>query len=99
MAADGFRPAAQGAGCVCAPGHRAALAILAKHDLIDRRVRRLCAQAHHLHDEDARTISASLDLLFLAKAIERIGDHSKNIAELIIYLVEGKDVRHQALEH
>ena len=49
--------------------------------------------------EDARTISASLDLLFLAKAIERIGDHSKNIAELIIYLVEGKDVRHQALEH
>jgi hypothetical protein len=48
--------------------------------------------------EDARTISPSLDLLFLAKAIERIGDHSKNIAELIIYLVEGKDVRHQTLE-
>jgi phosphate transport system protein len=62
------------------------------------RVRRLRAQAHHLHDGRARTISPSLDLLFLAKAIERIGDHSKNIAELIIYLVEGKDVRHQALE-
>ena len=45
--------------------------------------------------EDPRTISASLDLLFLAKAIESIGDHSKNIAELIIYLVKGKDVRHQ----
>ena len=44
-----------------------------------------------------RTISASLDLLFLAKAIERIGDHSKNISELIIYLVEGQDVRHRAL--
>ena len=38
-----------------------------------------------------------LDLLFLAKAIERIGDHSKNVAELIIYLVEGKDVRHQTM--
>ena len=48
--------------------------------------------------EDPRTISASLDLLFLAKAIERIGDHSKNVAELIIYLVEGKDVRHTTLE-
>ena len=48
--------------------------------------------------EDPRTISASLDLLFLAKAIERIGDHSKNVAELIIYLVEGKDVRHQTMD-
>jgi phosphate transport system protein len=44
--------------------------------------------------EDPRTISASLDLLFIAKAIERIGDHSKNIAEFIIYIVKGEDVRH-----
>ena len=42
--------------------------------------------------EDPRTISASLDLLFLAKAIERIGDHAKNIAEFIIYIVKGADV-------
>jgi len=48
--------------------------------------------------EDPRTISPSLDLLFIAKAIERIGDHSKNVAELIIYLVEGTDVRHTSLE-
>ncbi|WP_338860859.1 phosphate signaling complex protein PhoU [Mycetohabitans rhizoxinica] len=44
--------------------------------------------------EDARTISVGLDLLFVAKAIERIGDHAKNIAEFIIYIVKGKDVRH-----
>ena len=44
-----------------------------------------------------RTISASLDLLFLAKAIERIGDHSKNIAEFIIYIVKGADVRHTSM--
>ena len=44
--------------------------------------------------EDPRTISASLDLLFIAKAIERIGDHAKNIAEFIIYIVKGEDVRH-----
>ena len=49
--------------------------------------------------EDPRTISASLDLLFLAKALERIGDHAKNIAEFIIYVVKGADVRHSPMEH
>jgi hypothetical protein len=48
--------------------------------------------------EDPRTISPSLDLLFLAKAMERIGDHAKNIAEFIIYVVKGADVRHTAME-
>ena len=43
---------------------------------------------------DPRTISSSLDLLFVAKAIERIGDHAKNIAEFTIYVVKGADVRH-----
>jgi phosphate transport system protein len=46
--------------------------------------------------EDPRTISASLNLLFLAKAIERIGDHAKNIAECTIYVAKGADVRHMA---
>ncbi len=48
--------------------------------------------------EDPRQISPSLDLLFLAKAIERIGDHAKNVAEQIIYIVDGSDIRHQKLE-
>jgi len=47
--------------------------------------------------EDARTISPSLDLLFLAKSIERVGDHAKNIAEQIIFIVKGEDVRHSPL--
>ena len=48
--------------------------------------------------EDPRTISASIDLVFVAKAIERVGDHAKNLAEQIIYIVKGTDVRHNSLE-
>jgi phosphate transport system protein len=48
--------------------------------------------------EDPRTISPSLDLLFLAKSIERVGDHAKNIAEQIIFIVKGEDVRHTSMD-
>ena len=48
--------------------------------------------------EDPRTISPSLDLLFLAKSIERVGDHAKNIAEQIIFIVKGEDIRHTSMD-
>jgi phosphate transport system protein len=48
--------------------------------------------------EDPRTISAALEIVFIAKSIERIGDHAKNIAEAVVQLVMGKDVRHATAE-
>ena len=44
--------------------------------------------------EDPRTISHSIDVIFIVKALERVGDHSKNIAEYVVFLVRGRDVRH-----
>jgi phosphate transport system protein len=47
--------------------------------------------------EDPRTISLSLELMFVAKSLERIGDHSKNVSQNVIYTVKGKDVRHSSI--
>lgn len=44
--------------------------------------------------EDPRTITTSLDIITIARAIERIGDHAKNVSEQVIYVVEGRDIRH-----
>ncbi|MBF5005800.1 phosphate signaling complex protein PhoU [Diaphorobacter caeni] len=77
---------------------KAALDILKEDDLIDKEFDGFVRKLVTYMMEDPRMISPSLDLLFLAKAIERIGDHSKNVAELIIYLVKGKDVRHTAMD-
>ena len=48
--------------------------------------------------EDPRVISRSIDLMFVARSIERIGDHCKNMAERVIYMVHGADVRHQGVK-
>jgi phosphate transport system protein len=77
---------------------QAAVAILKEDDLIDREFGGFVRKLVTYMMEDPRMISPSLDLLFVAKAIERIGDHAKNIAESIIYVVKGTDVRHTSME-
>jgi len=74
------------------------LSILKEDDLIDKEFDGFVRKLITYMMEDPRTISSSLDLLFVAKALERIGDHAKNIAELIIYIVKGEDVRHSSIE-
>ena len=76
----------------------AALSILKEDDQIDAEFDGFVRKLITYMMEDPRTISASLDLLFVAKAIERVGDHAKNIAEFIIYIVKGADVRHSPMD-
>ena len=71
-----------------------ALELIAQDAVIDHEYRSIMRNLITFMMEDPRTISAALDTMWVAKAIERIGDHAKNIAEYVIYVVEGKDIRH-----
>jgi len=73
-----------------------ALAIIAADEVIDHEFRTILRNLITFMMEDPRTISSAIDTLWVAKAIERIGDHAKNIAEYVIYVVEGRDIRHTA---
>jgi len=74
-----------------------ALEVLKHDDQIDQEFDGLLRKLITYMMEDPRTITASIDLVFVAKAIERIGDHAKNLAEATIYVVKGTDVRHHTV--
>ena len=74
-----------------------ALEVLKQDDQIDQEFDGLLRKLITYMMEDPRTISSSIDLVFVAKAIERVGDHAKNLAEAIIYVVKGTDVRHTSM--
>ena len=65
---------------------------------VDESFRGILRQLITFMMEDPRTISNAIDILFAAKAVERIGDHAKNMAEYMIYLVKGEDVCHTSME-
>src|SRR5882724_8086270 len=75
-----------------------AVEVLKQDDQIDQEFDGLMRKLITYMMEDPRTISSSIDLIFVAKAIERVGDHDKNLAEVIIYIVKGTDVRHNPVE-
>jgi phosphate transport system protein len=72
----------------------AAAQIVRDDDAIDNEFRAFMRKLVTYMTEDPQTITVGLDYLFIAKAIERIGDHAKNIAEFVIYVAKGADVRH-----
>jgi phosphate transport system protein len=71
-----------------------AAAIVRDDVAIDEKFQGITRQLITFMMEDPRTISIALEILFIAKAVERVGDHAKNIAEQIIYIARGTDVRH-----
>jgi phosphate transport system protein len=72
-----------------------AAAIIVSDDLeIDNEFRGFVRKLNSYMSEDPRIISTALEILFIAKAVERIGDHAKNISEFVIYVDKGMDVRH-----
>ena len=76
----------------------AAAAIIEEDRGVDQQFQSILRQLITFMMEDPRTISPSLDAVWVAKAIERIGDHAKNIAEHVIFIAQGADVRHATLE-
>ncbi|MBB4841589.1 phosphate transport system protein [Paucibacter oligotrophus] len=75
-----------------------AVEVLKQDDQIDKEFDGLLRKLITYMMEDPRTISSAIDMVFVAKAIERVGDHAKNLAEVIIYVVKGTDVRHNTPE-
>lgn len=77
---------------------KTAVQVVRQDELVDEEFRSIIRQLITFMMEDPRMISTSIEILFAAKAVERIGDHAKNISEYVVYLVKGKDVRHITVE-
>ena len=77
----------------------AALETCRKDRQVDEQYEAIQRQCIAEMTQDARSIRRVLDVMWIVRSLERIGDHSKNICEYVIYMVHGKDVRHTSLDH
>ncbi len=78
---------------------KAALAVVKADDVVDEEYESIYRQGLTFMIEDPRTISRVMDTMWVARALERIGDHAKNICEYVIFMVHGKDLRYTGLEN
>src|SRR5437899_8044193 len=68
--------------------------VILKDDVLDDLYEQIFRELLTYMLEDPRSISRAIKLIFIAKALERVGDHSANIAEMVVFLVKGQDIRH-----
>jgi len=73
-----------------------ALALMKQDKKVDQDYEAIFRQYYSYMMEDARNIRRVLDALLIAKSLERIGDHCKNVGEYVVFLVEGRDLRHES---
>jgi len=76
----------------------AAAQVVSNDEAIDAAFLSILRQLISYMMEDPRTITPALEIVFIAKSIERVGDHAKNVAENVVHVVKGKDVRHATAE-
>ena len=76
----------------------AARAIIRRDDEVDRLMEQLFRELLSYMMEDPRTISRALRLMMIAKYLERVGDAATNLCEMVVYLVEGRVIRHGGIQ-